>query len=392
MTLYLWQNIMAYDVPNAVTLGYDVDALASHLFASENDNDDNKHVNLDGKNYFNIRATSRTLTQNPPDRPSVDGLSDGILNQTLHYSILSKSLYPWTDAIPKSIYMEYVVPYAVVNEPRTDYRSLLFDALRDILKEYERPLIINNNAYLVGDKQRQPSQNLLSYAQTQTQIKRVVKSINTRLWSILARRSSQPITFQAGLTPRIYDPLSVISHGHSSCTGLAILLIAALRTVGIPARMAGTPAWNGVEEKGNHSWLEVFLPADGHDNNNDGDKYEDEGGKWIFLEPTPGIAEGEEKSANADDLDRDPCKRWFCKASRFDGSTRVFASRYTKTERRVLEEMSDLRNLWLDEDSKRSSETFYRMAWAVGEEHVPGLDRTEYYNKHCGECDNRKNL
>lgn len=375
---------MAYDLPNAVTLGYDVDALALHSFSLKNGNDDNKHVDLDGENYYSIRATSRALTQNSPNRPTVDGLSDGILNQTLHYSILSKSIYPWTDAIPKSIYMEYVVPYAVVNEPRTDYRSLLFDALRDILKEYERPFVVNKNASPVADKQPPPPQNLLSYAETQAQIKRVVKSINTRLWSILARRSSQPISFQAGLTPRIYDPLSVISYGHSSCTGLAILLIAALRTVGIPARMAGTPAWNGVEEKGNHSWLEVFLPTDDDDDNDDEDK--GEGGKWIFLEPTPGIAEGGEESANADDLDRDPCKRWFCKASRFDGSTKVFASRYTKMERRVLEEMSDVQNLLLDEDSNSSSETFYRMAWAVGEEHVPGVERTDYYNKHCGEC------
>ncbi|KAL7471705.1 hypothetical protein ACHAXS_012006 [Conticribra weissflogii] len=382
MMLYLWQNIMAYDVPNAITLGYDVDALASYVFASKNDDDDGngEHAGLDGGNSFAIRATSRASSQSPPNRPTVDGLSDGILNQTLYYSLLSKSLYPWTDAVPKSIYMEYVVPYAVVNEPRTDYRSLLFDALRDLLSEYERPLAANQS--LDADERPKPSRNLYSYAQTQTQIKRVVKAINTRLWSILARRSSQPIRFQAGLTPRIYDPLSVISHGRSSCTGLAILLVAALRTVGIPARMAGTPAWNGVEEEGNHSWLEVFLPTDDDDADDDGD----EGGKWMFLEPSPGIAEGGEESADADDLDRDPCKRWFCKASRFDGSTRVFATRYTKTEGMAFEKMSGARGVWLDEDSETLSETFYRMAWAPGEEHVPGVERTDYYNKHCGEC------
>ena len=339
ITAYLWQNIMPYDVPNAITLGFDVSALTGFDHA---DTGDAAEVELN-KESHGIRSTSRFMQQQLQDQPTVDGLADGILNQTLYYSMLSKILYPWTDAIPHAIYLEYVVPFAVVNEPRTDYRSLLFDALRENLREFERPAIMSG-------RNHNQVQVQTSYDETQNQIKKMVKLINTRLWSIMGRDASKPIKFQAGLTPRIYDPLSVIAYGHSSCTGLAVLLISALRTVGIAARMAGTPAWNGKEECGNHSWLEVFLPNES-------------GGEWVFLEPSPGIAEGDEESANADDMDRDPCERWFCKADRFDGSTHVSATRYTKTVNAL-----------------------YKMAWAVGENGVPGENRTEYYTSVCGQC------
>ena len=124
-----------------------------------------------------------------------------------------------------------------------------------------------------------------------------------------------------------------------------------LESVGIATRLAGTPAWQGDKENGNHSWLEVYLP-------------DENGGQWIFLEPTPGIAEGDEDAADADDLDRDPCKRWFCKAAKFDGSTQAFATMYTKSE----------------------SSTFYPMAWGVGDEGVAGVNRTDYYTNVCGAC------
>jgi hypothetical protein len=244
--------------------------------------------------------------------------------------------------------MEYVVPYAVVNEPRTDHRPLLFLALRDTLKDYERK---------PNDHIEQAS------SQPQKQMKAAVKLINTRLWSILGRASNsnnnkRSIAFQAGLTPRIYDPLSVIAYGHSSCTGLAILFIAALRSVGIPSRLAGTPAWNDDPEEGNHSWVEVYIP---------GTKAAGVDGEWIFLEPTPGIAEGEEDTSNADDLDRDACERWFCNAEHFDGKTRVFATRYTK---------------------QKEEDVYFPMAWSEveGDTGVQGQDRSEYYTSMCGQC------
>jgi transglutaminase-like putative cysteine protease len=261
------------------------------------------------------------------------------------YSLLAKDLYAWTDLIPKSVYLEYVVPYAVVNEPRTDHRPLLFRALRDDLRGYERSSSTENN----------------NANPPREQLKEVVKLINTRLWSILGKSPTEPIVFVSGQTPRIMDPLSVIAYGHSSCTGLAIVLIAALRSVGIPARMAGTPAWHGNDDEGNHSWVEVYVPSSS-------DGGDDGGGEWIFLEPSPGIKEGDTETANSDDLDRDPRARWFCTPDRMDGSTRVYATRYARG------------------GGGASAQRHNPIPWsdADADDGVPGVDRTGYYAAACG--------
>ena len=53
------------------------------------------------------------------------------------------------------------------------------------------------------------------------------------------------------------SPAESIRQGMASCTGLSILLVDAFRSVGIPARFAGTAAWH--DNRGNHSWTEVWI-------------------------------------------------------------------------------------------------------------------------------------
>jgi len=329
---YLYDNIMPYDIPIARTLGFPSPPADALTIISQR---------IARAVAFDSSAVVDPVT--PAKTNKVDGLSDGILNSTLYYSLQAKALYPWTDLIPKSIYMEYVVPYAIVNEPRVDHRPLLFDKLHDPLSKYIRSP--TDDATKTKDAQI-------------SDMKNAVKIINTRLWSLLGKRDrgghSQPIVFVAGQTPRIYDPLSVVAYGHSSCTGLAVLLIAALRAVGIPCRMAGTPAWHGKVDDGNHSWVEVYVPS-----NDDKGK-----GQWMFLEPSPGIKEAVTETADADDLDRDPKKRWFCTPDHFDGKTKVYATKFAKGD-----------------DSQH-----YPMAWSDPEIDVgvPGEDRTAYYMSVCG--------
>jgi hypothetical protein len=148
MIIYLKENMMPYDVPNSITLGF---SKSNH-------------------------------------QSNVDGLSYGIVNETVSYSIQAKTLYPWTDWIPQDVYMEYVVPYAVLNEPRTDYRPLFFNALKESLKHSG-----NNNTQ-----------------STQDQIKEVVKLINTDLWALMGR-DLKPIVFQASQTRKSLIVLLVSS-------------------------------------------------------------------------------------------------------------------------------------------------------------------------------------
>jgi Transglutaminase-like superfamily len=47
-----------------------------------------------------------------------------------------------------------------------------------------------------------------------------------------------------------------MEQGKATCTGLAILLADACRSVGVPARLVGTPLW--ANERGNHTWVEIW--------------------------------------------------------------------------------------------------------------------------------------
>jgi hypothetical protein len=157
--------------------------------------------------------------------------------------------------------------------------------------------------------------------------------------------------------------MSVIAFGFASCTGLAILFSDALRAAGVAARVAGTPAWKGKRESGNHNWVEVF-----------------DGEVWKFMEPSPA-------QAIVDNLERDPCKRWFCIPDRYPASS-VYAARL---------------------DQALAKNTFFRLAWewnSTGELirnvatsefastqltlvnllDVPGIDRTAFYSEVCNKC------
>jgi hypothetical protein len=64
------------------------------------------------------------------------------------------------------------------------------------------------------------------------------------------------------------SPFQAIKEQMATCTGLSFLLVNAFRSVGIPARIAGTPLWTNM--RGNHSWVEVWID-----------------GEWYFTEYYP---------------------------------------------------------------------------------------------------------
>ena len=109
-----------------------------------------------------------------------------------------------------------------VNEARSDWRPLLFEKLA------------------------------MSPTPTKT-LAEVAVFVNQHIWSEL--NPSKPVYFKPQQTPLIYDPMSAISFGFASCTGLSILYVDALRSVGVPARLVGTPAWHGKFADGNHNWV-----------------------------------------------------------------------------------------------------------------------------------------
>jgi hypothetical protein len=164
------------------------------------------------------------------------------------------------------------------------------------------------------------------------------------MWKWLGGSNGVPIRFLAQQTPLIMDPLSTILFGHASCTGVSILYVDALRTVGIPARMAGTPAWQGNVSLGNHNWVEVWLGAK-------------EG--WRFIEARP--AGGGETFGN-------PCDKWFCTGEKlgFASNTQVFATRFDRS----------------------TGSGVYPMSWDLDNIDIAGVNRTSYYIQACEQCTN----
>jgi transglutaminase-like putative cysteine protease len=250
---------------------------------------------------------------------AVDGLTDGLIGPTIEYALQAKVLFRYTDELPREIWEEYVLNYLHLNEARSNWRPYLFQKLSSLVISTETTTTTTTT--------------------TPTTLTEAVYTINTYMWQRLAAPGTSSITFVAGSTPLIFDPMSVLIYGHGSCTGLSILFASALRAVGVPARVAGTAAWNADREQGNHNWIEVW-----HDG-------------WHFLEPT--ASEEEE----ADRIERDPCERWFCHASRWNG-TQAFAARLEHS----------------------INGTFFPLAWEKGNEAIPAENRTAYYQQTCGQC------
>jgi hypothetical protein len=269
------------------------------------------------------RPFQETMGFPTKDTDPEDGLDNGMVGPTVKLALDAKIQYPWTDDLPKEIFLNYVLNYANLNEARTNWRPLLVDALE----------------FNESDLWQSGAANLTS----------VVTWVNTHLWTRLGRPGS-PIYFKPSQTPLIFDPMSTIAFGYASCTGTSILFCNALRAVGVPARVVGTPAWYGDASQGNHNWVEV---------------YDGPTGSWKFLEPSPALP-------HADTLDQDPCSRWFCKPSRYPAS-KVYAARMSK-------------HCALDPDPA----FYFPLAWEWGCEDVPAVDRTQYYTDVCGLCEDEE--
>ena len=209
-----------------------------------------------------------------------DSLVDGIFENTVNKSLSARQQFPWAAAVPKALFMSDVLPYAVTNEARTNWRDLLWGEL----------------APLMSTGPGAPTNSSLAAAATY---------LNLNMWSATAlgkyNGNDVKVTFHGEMTPRVYDPMSTILFGYASCTGVSILYVDALRAIGVPARVTGTPAWHGGPggasgpPQGNHNWVEVYVgKAFGGKENVDG---------WAFIEALP--AGGGESFTN-------PCDKWFC--------------------------------------------------------------------------------
>ncbi len=160
-----------------------------------------------------------------------DTMRLGLLRENVEYACRARRTYPWTRALPDSVFLNEVLPYAAVDEVRDSWRA-------DFYARFARR------------------------AAGCRDMRAAIDSVNRNICADVQ------VEYNTAREKTNQSPAESMRQHMASCTGLSVLLVDALRAAGIPARFAGTPAWH--DDRGNHSWVEVWID-----------------GRWYFTEYYP---------------------------------------------------------------------------------------------------------
>lgn len=155
--------------------------------------------------------------------------------KAVNAALKARECLPWGDKINGELFLNYVLCFRINNENLVDYREQFFNELYPRVKDlsmYEAVIEVN-------------------------------------YWCF------EKATYQS-TDVRTSSPLNVICNAFGRCGEESVLCVAALRSVGIPARQCYTPRWAHCDD--NHAWVEVFVD-----------------GKWHFIgacEPEPVLDKG----------------------------------------------------------------------------------------------------
>ena len=164
------------------------------------------------------RAGMEWLIKHMPEEDLKNVTSDFLLeNCELAYKAWKEA--SWGKEIPESVFFEYVLPFANLNEKRESWRKDFY---------YRFSGIMRNSAS--------------SY--------QAAASLNNKMFEMVG------VKYSTKRSKADQAPYESMETGLASCTGLSILLIDACRSIGVPARFVGTPMW--YNNSGNHSWVEIW--------------------------------------------------------------------------------------------------------------------------------------
>lgn len=128
---------------------------------------------------------------------------------------------PWGKEVPEELFRHFVLPLRVNNESLDSFRTECYRSL--------------------GDRVRNMSMH------------DAVLEVNH--WC------HERVTYTPS-DARTSSPLASIRTGYGRCGEESVLLVAALRTVGIPARQVYTPRWAHTDD--NHAWVEAWVDGRWH--------------------------------------------------------------------------------------------------------------------------------
>lgn len=211
----------------------------------------------------NEREGMAFLISYMPERDA-KSLSAAFLLENVEYAYKARAEFPWAKEVPDSVFLNDVVAYANLNENRESLRKDFYERF----KKYVAPCKTMREA---------------------------IDSVNKNV------RDELLVDYNTKREKPDQAPYESMRQHMASCSGLSILLTDAFRAVGIPSRVAGTPAWH--DDRGNHNWNEVWID-----------------GQWRFTEYYP-----------SDDLDQS----WFLtdagKAIKEDVRKAIYAASFKPT-------------------------------------------------------------
>lgn len=211
----------------------------------------------------NEREGMAFLISYMPERDA-KSLSADFLLENVEYAYKARAEFPWAKDVPDSVFLNDVVAYANLNENRESWRKDFYERF----KKYVAPCKTMREA---------------------------IDSVNKNV------RNELLVDYNTKREKPDQAPYESMRQHMASCSGLSILLTDAFRAVGIPSRVAGTPAWH--DDRGNHNWNEVWID-----------------GQWRFTEYYP-----------SDDLDQS----WFLtdagKAVKEDVRKAIYAASFKPT-------------------------------------------------------------
>ncbi|MGJ8656046.1 MAG: transglutaminase-like domain-containing protein [Akkermansiaceae bacterium] len=162
------------------------------------------------------------LVRYMPDE-DLKSLTAEFLLENVALAYKARGEFAWARDLPEEIFFNDVLPYAVLDETRDNWRKDFYDRF---------------SKHVVGA----------------TTMKEAIKAVN------FAVMGEVKVKYSTKRKKPHQSPYESMEINVASCTGLSILLVDAFRAVGIPARVAGIPMWT--TKRGNHNWVEVWTPGD----------------------------------------------------------------------------------------------------------------------------------
>ncbi|MBK1833362.1 transglutaminase domain-containing protein [Roseibacillus ishigakijimensis] len=162
----------------------------------------------------------------------LESVSAELLQRNVELAFRAREEFPWSAKVPRDLFRNEVLPYALLDEKREDWRPRFYEICRELVRG-------------------------CATASEAAQV------LNRDLFNKLN------VHYHTGRKKPNQSPSESMASGKATCTGLSIILAYGCRSVGIPARVAGTAMWS--DKSGNHTWVEIwdgewkFLGADEYD-------------------------------------------------------------------------------------------------------------------------------